>query len=94
MKQQRINYIFGALVVLGLSTQSMLVAESKIGYCKILKVAWHAAEVFAGFYIGNNHFALKRGTKSARISYGVATISLLGHGILGLNKELKIIEHI
>ncbi len=57
---------------------------------KSIKIAWNCAEVYAGWKI-SKHWS-KRAAREQQLIYGVATVSLLFHGLYGLNKELKVIQ--
>jgi hypothetical protein len=98
MKKQIINLILSALVMsIGMP---MIAKESKaVAYgIKTAKVAWHVAEIFAGYKLLRHDFywAMKdRGTSNVRrFVYGVGSASLLVHGIFGLNKEFEISKHL
>lgn len=63
---------------------------------KTAKIVCHIAEIFAGFYIGKNdfHWTCCDRISTRRFVFGVATVSLLVHGCLGLDKELKIVKKV
>jgi hypothetical protein len=64
---------------------------------KVVAIAWHSAEIFAGGYVLKNDFywtCRDRGSWSRRIAYGVGGASALFHGLSGLDNDLQLRKRI
>ncbi len=94
MKKNLLYFFLIFALVDTLAVSSISAKESKVLHFgkKALRIGWHGGEIFAGclitqvFYRRELYKNLKRDT----FVYGIGAVSLLFHGLYGLNDELEL----